>query len=86
MVLPKINPTKSYWIEAAESPLRNFRSSEALPKETDIAIIGCGYAGASTAYWIHKVRECMIVTCQWDNSDKTPVYRKESKTAQGDST
>ncbi|CAE7021657.1 hypothetical protein CFE70_003035 [Pyrenophora teres f. teres 0-1] len=57
MVLPKINPTKSYWIEAAESPLRHFRSSEKLPVETDIAIIGCGYAGASTAYWIHKYTE-----------------------------
>lgn len=55
MVLPSNNPTKSYWIEAAESPLRNFRSSEQLPEETDVAIIGSGYAGVSTAYWIHKV-------------------------------
>ena len=55
MVLPIENPTKSYWIEAAESPLRNFRSSDTLPEETDVAIIGSGYAGASTAYWIHKV-------------------------------
>ena len=55
MVLPVPDPTKSYWIEAAESSLRNFRSSEVLPEETDIAIIGSGYAGASTAYWIHKV-------------------------------
>ncbi|RII21837.1 hypothetical protein CUC08_Gglean001005 [Alternaria sp. MG1] len=57
MVLPVINPTKSYWIEAANSPLRNFRSSEALPEETDVAIIGGGYAGASTAYWINKYTE-----------------------------
>jgi hypothetical protein len=57
MVLPVANPTKSYWIEAAESPLRNFRSSELLPEETDVVIIGSGYAGAATAYWIHKVRE-----------------------------
>ena len=54
-MLPSTKPTKSYWIEAAESQLRNFRSSEQLPAETDIAIIGSGYAGASTAYWIHKV-------------------------------
>ncbi|KAF3042582.1 hypothetical protein E8E11_002494 [Didymella keratinophila] len=54
MVLPIENPTKSYWIEAAESPLRNFRSGDKLPKETDILIIGSGYAGAATAYWIHK--------------------------------
>ena len=55
MVLPASNPTKSYWIEAAESLLRDFRSSDDLPKETDVVIIGSGYAGASTAYWIHKV-------------------------------
>ncbi|KZM21387.1 uncharacterized protein EKO05_0006148 [Ascochyta rabiei] len=57
MVLPTINPTKSYWIEAAESPLRNFRSSDKLPEETDVVIIGSGYSGAATAYWIHKYTE-----------------------------
>jgi glycine/D-amino acid oxidase-like deaminating enzyme len=57
MVLPIENPTRSYWIEAAESPLRNFRSSLKLPEETDVAIIGSGYAGVATAYWIHKVRD-----------------------------
>lgn len=55
MVLPKDNSSKSFWIEAAESPLRNFRSTEALPKQTDVVIIGSGYTGATTAYWIHKV-------------------------------
>ncbi|KAH5523074.1 hypothetical protein HBI52_057090 [Parastagonospora nodorum] len=57
MVLPIDNPTKSYWIEAAESPLRDYRSSEQLPEQTDIVVIGSGYAGASTAYWIHKFTE-----------------------------
>ncbi|KAH8730277.1 FAD dependent oxidoreductase-domain-containing protein [Phaeosphaeriaceae sp. PMI808] len=57
MVLPTANPTKSYWIEAADSPLRNFRSGDELPEETDVAIIGSGCAGASTAYWIHKYTE-----------------------------
>jgi len=60
MVLPIANPTKSYWIETAESPLRNFRSSDELPAETDVAIIGGGYAGASTAYWIHKYTEAAV--------------------------
>lgn len=59
MVLPAANPTKSYWIEAAESPLRDYRSSEDLPQETDIVIVGSGYAGASAAYWIDKVG-CVI--------------------------
>ncbi|KAF9881472.1 FAD dependent oxidoreductase [Colletotrichum karsti] len=57
MVLPISNPTKSYWIEGAESPLRNFRSTEELPKETDIVIVGSGYAGTTTAYWLHKFTE-----------------------------
>lgn len=56
MVLPVANPTKSYWIEAANSSLRNHRSSDGLPAETDVAIIGSGYAGAATAYWMHRVR------------------------------
>jgi ribulose 1,5-bisphosphate synthetase/thiazole synthase len=55
MVLPTEFPTKSYWIEAAESPLRNFRSTQDLPKEADIVIVGSGYTGASAAYWLHKV-------------------------------
>jgi hypothetical protein len=55
MVLPVSEPTKSYWIEEANSPLRNFRSSDELPTETDIVIVGSGYAGATTAYWISKV-------------------------------
>lgn len=55
MPLPINNPTKSYWIEDAKSPLRDFRSSDALLKEADAVIIGSGYAGATTAYWLHKV-------------------------------
>ena len=55
MVLPVPNPTKCFWIEAADSPLRDFRSSPELPAETDIIIVGSGYAGASAAYWIDKV-------------------------------
>ena len=55
MVLPNPNPTKSYWIEAAESPLRDFRSTVDLPKETDVVIVGSGYTGAATAYWLQRV-------------------------------
>lgn len=62
MVLPVANPTKSYWIEAAESPLRDFRSSEELPLETDVVIVGSGYAGATTAYWLSKVISIMIAS------------------------
>ncbi|RDW57071.1 hypothetical protein BP6252_13886 [Coleophoma cylindrospora] len=54
MVLPLENPSKSYWIEAAESKLRDFRSTAELPTEVDIVIVGSGYTGATTAYWLHK--------------------------------
>ncbi|KAJ5537465.1 hypothetical protein N7494_006944 [Penicillium frequentans] len=59
MVLPINNPTKSFWIEEANSTLRDFRSTKDLPKETDVTIIGSGYTGAATAYWLNKAR--------WDN-------------------
>lgn len=55
MVLPITNPTKSFWIEGAESELRNHRSTPDLPAETDVLIIGSGYTGATTAYWLTKV-------------------------------
>ena len=55
MVPPVSEPTKSYWIEEANSPLRNFRSSDELPNETDTVVVGSGYAGATAAYWISKV-------------------------------
>ena len=63
MVLPVPNPTKCFWIEAAESPLRDFRSTPDLPAETDIVIVGSGYAGATAAYWIDKV-SLSILCCE----------------------
>lgn len=54
MVLPGANPTKSYWIEAAKSALRDLRSTEKLPETADVVIIGGGYTGAATAYWLDR--------------------------------
>lgn len=54
MVLPSANPTKSYWIEAAGSPLRDLRSTPGLPATADVVIVGGGYSGATTAYWLDK--------------------------------
>ncbi|KAK8043964.1 hypothetical protein PG994_012802 [Apiospora phragmitis] len=54
MVLPCTNPTKSYWIEAADSPLRDLRSTDKLPETADVVIVGGGYSGATTAYWLDK--------------------------------
>jgi hypothetical protein len=51
MVPPVSEPTKSYWIEEANSPLRNFRSSDELPNETDTVVVG----SATAAFWTSKV-------------------------------
>lgn len=61
MVLPSANPTKSYWIEASPSSLRDHRSTPDLPKETEIVIVGSGYTGATLAYWLHKVTPTTVV-------------------------
>lgn len=62
MVLPNPNPTKSFWIEAAESELRTHRSTAELPREVDIVIVGSGYTGSTAAYWLHRVsRESLVL-------------------------
>lgn len=78
MVLPISNATKSFWIEAADSKLRNRRTTPELPKECDVVIVGSGYTGASAAYWIHRVRDhrCRIETIptegQYTENSQTP--------------
>jgi NADH dehydrogenase FAD-containing subunit len=72
MVLPLSNPTKSFWIEGAKSELRDYRSSEELPTEVDIVIVGSGYTGATAAYWLHRVRSAPILEQCVDQV----VYRK----------
>ncbi|WOO82646.1 putative oxidoreductase OrdL [Vanrija pseudolonga] len=51
MPLPRKDPTKSYWIEQAPSPLKDFQSGP-LPERTDVLIIGAGYTAATLAYWL----------------------------------
>ncbi|OJD17276.1 hypothetical protein AJ78_02610 [Emergomyces pasteurianus Ep9510] len=48
---PMPNGMRSFWHSEPDS-LENYRSSENLPRECDILIIGAGYAGVSTAYHI----------------------------------
>lgn len=57
------NPTKSYWIEQAASELRNHCTTTDLPEEVDVVIIGSGYTGATTAYWLHKLRRFLLELC-----------------------
>ncbi|KAJ5976423.1 FAD dependent oxidoreductase [Penicillium waksmanii] len=51
---PVANPLESFW-QTETHPLSDHRSTAELPVETDIVIIGAGFAGVSTAH--HLVRE-----------------------------
>lgn len=48
---PAPNGMLPYW-RTEPHRLDNHRSTEALPKESDIVIVGAGYAGSSIAYHI----------------------------------
>jgi ribulose 1,5-bisphosphate synthetase/thiazole synthase len=48
---PAPNGLLPYW-RTEPHRLDNYRSTEALPKESDIIILGAGYAGSSVAYHI----------------------------------
>ena len=52
--LPVSSPTDAFW-QSEPDELHNYHSTELLPENTDILIIGAGYAGVSTAY--HLVKE-----------------------------
>lgn len=51
--LPVANPTKSFW-HSEPSDIHDYRSTPDLPIETDIVIVGSGYAGTTTAYYLLK--------------------------------
>ena len=50
-VLPVANATIPYW-RTQLHPIDEHRSTKSLPTECDIAIIGAGLAGVSTAHYI----------------------------------
>lgn len=52
--LPVANSTKPFW-RSQPHELDNHRSTEQLPAQTDIVIIGAGYAGASIAYHLLEI-------------------------------
>ncbi|KAE8362928.1 FAD dependent oxidoreductase [Aspergillus caelatus] len=51
--LPVDNPTRPFW-RTEPHPLDELRSTETLPNQSDIVIIGAGYSGVSIAYHILK--------------------------------
>lgn len=50
-VFPIPNPTQPYWLSEPHR-LASFRSTDRVPEEVDIVIIGTGMAGVGTAYHI----------------------------------
>ncbi|KAK5046603.1 hypothetical protein LTR84_007364 [Exophiala bonariae] len=49
MHLPQDNPTSPYWLSEGSS-LSKHRTTEELPSEADVVIVGSGYSGATAAY------------------------------------
>lgn len=49
---PKLFPTHSHWIQAFRHRLDHFVSSNDLPSEADVVIIGSGLTGCSAAFHI----------------------------------
>lgn len=52
--LPVANPTRSFWLSVEDDGIKGYRSTEHLPKEVDAVIVGSGYAGTATAYYLLK--------------------------------
>lgn len=52
-ILPVDNPTQPFWRTELDE-LDSLRTTPDLPQETDIAIIGAGYAGVTLAYYLLK--------------------------------
>lgn len=46
---PYPNPSKSFWIEEGPNHLKNHHTTDILPNEIDVVIIGSGYSGTSVA-------------------------------------
>lgn len=60
--LPVDNYTQPFWL-SEEDFIATYRSTDALPSETqDVTIIGSGYAGTSTAYYLYKESPELKVT------------------------
>ncbi|KAK5199987.1 hypothetical protein LTR72_004303 [Exophiala xenobiotica] len=51
MTFPHTQPMTSFWLSAA-ADLANHRTTEILPQEADVVIIGSGYSGSAAAYFL----------------------------------
>jgi hypothetical protein len=52
---PHPRPTLSFWLQGARNePLIRHRTTQAIPSDADVVIIGAGMSGAATAYHLFK--------------------------------
>jgi hypothetical protein len=63
-IYPVVNATLPYWRSELHE-INSYRSSEILPEECDIVIIGAGISGVSTAY--HRLSDTRTrpALCSW---------------------
>lgn len=61
--LPVPNPTPSFWNTEKNGKFSNFRSTPNLPSEADIVIVGSGFSGVATGYFLLKdnLEHCSVV-------------------------
>ncbi|KAK4230205.1 FAD dependent oxidoreductase-domain-containing protein [Podospora fimiseda] len=57
--LPSANPTKSYWLHDPSKVLLGHRTTEKLPEEADIVIVGSGITGSFAARFLFEEEEKM---------------------------
>ena len=68
VLLPKRNRLESFWLSERDSSLSHFCSTETLPEQADIVIVGSGISGALIAREIYA---------QWreeKNNEEDTVY------------
>lgn len=57
---PHPKPTLSFWLQGTRNdPLIGHRTTERIPSDSDVVIIGAGMSGASTAYHLFKDHDPM---------------------------
>jgi cysteine synthase len=52
--LPVDNPTQSYWHKEPSQKLLGHRTTEELPRSTDVVIVGSGITGAFAAHFLKE--------------------------------
>lgn len=55
-LLPSPNPTKSFWQESFPSDIAEHRTTQKLPAQADVVIIGSGISGAFAAHRLWTFR------------------------------